>query len=103
LCGGLYFFEFVSCSAFLLSLLLLIVYCTPVHDRVDTGKVKSSVSGKNTVPVSGSPGFIVRVVMLSECFAGKHCVLALCPLVTGLHVKDGEKKRTQGRRKPPVI
>ncbi|XP_060241094.1 CKLF-like MARVEL transmembrane domain-containing protein 6 isoform X2 [Meriones unguiculatus] len=42
LCGGLYFFEFVSCSAFLLSLLLLIVYCTPVHDRVDSSKVKSS-------------------------------------------------------------
>uniref|UniRef100_A0ABK0LNA2 CKLF-like MARVEL transmembrane domain containing 6 n=1 Tax=Rattus norvegicus TaxID=10116 RepID=A0ABK0LNA2_RAT len=42
LCGGLYFFEFVSCSAFLLSLLLLIVYCTAVYDRVDTGKVKSS-------------------------------------------------------------
>lgn len=62
LCGGLYFFEFVSCSAFLLSLLLLIVYCTAVYDRVDTGKVKSSVSGENTVPVWGSPGFIVRVV-----------------------------------------
>ncbi|XP_015344426.1 CKLF-like MARVEL transmembrane domain-containing protein 6 [Marmota marmota marmota] len=42
LCGGLYFFEFVSCSAFLLSLLLLIVYCTPVYDRVDNTKVKSS-------------------------------------------------------------
>lgn len=42
LCGGLYFFEFVSCSAFLLSLLLLIVYCTAVYNRVDTGKVKSS-------------------------------------------------------------
>ncbi|MBZ3878853.1 CKLF-like MARVEL transmembrane domain-containing protein 6 [Sciurus carolinensis] len=42
LCGGLYFFEFVSCSAFLLSLLLLIVYCTPVYDRVDAIKVKSS-------------------------------------------------------------
>ncbi|XP_041533295.1 CKLF-like MARVEL transmembrane domain-containing protein 6 [Microtus oregoni] len=42
LCGGLYFFEFVSCSAFLLSLVLLIVYCTPVHDRVDAGKVKLS-------------------------------------------------------------
>ncbi|KAI5233278.1 CKLF-like MARVEL transmembrane domain-containing protein 6 [Manis pentadactyla] len=42
LCGGLYFFEFVSCSAFLLSLLILIVYCTPVYDRVDAGKVKSS-------------------------------------------------------------
>uniref|UniRef100_A0AC11CYH2 CKLF like MARVEL transmembrane domain containing 6 n=1 Tax=Ovis aries TaxID=9940 RepID=A0AC11CYH2_SHEEP len=42
LCGGLYFFEFVSCSAFLLSLLILIVYCTPVYDRVDPAKVKSS-------------------------------------------------------------
>ncbi|XP_061051212.1 CKLF-like MARVEL transmembrane domain-containing protein 6 [Eubalaena glacialis] len=42
LCGGLYFFEFVSCSAFLLSLLMLIVYCTPVYDKVDPAKVKSS-------------------------------------------------------------
>lgn len=42
LCGGLYFFEFVSCSAFLLSLLILVVYCTPVYDRVDPAKVKSS-------------------------------------------------------------
>uniref|UniRef100_A0A2K5LLM3 MARVEL domain-containing protein n=1 Tax=Cercocebus atys TaxID=9531 RepID=A0A2K5LLM3_CERAT len=42
LCGGLYFFEFVSCSAFLLSLLILIVYCTPLYERVDTTKVKSS-------------------------------------------------------------
>uniref|UniRef100_A0A8C5JV54 CKLF-like MARVEL transmembrane domain containing 6 n=1 Tax=Jaculus jaculus TaxID=51337 RepID=A0A8C5JV54_JACJA len=42
LCGGLYFFEFVSCSACLLSLLLLLVYCTPLHDSVDGGKMKSS-------------------------------------------------------------
>lgn len=42
LCGGLYFFEFVSCSAFLLSLLILIVYCTPFYEKVDTTKVKSS-------------------------------------------------------------
>ncbi|XP_004634277.1 CKLF-like MARVEL transmembrane domain-containing protein 6 [Octodon degus] len=42
LCGGLYFFEFVSCSAFLLSILFLIVYCTSVYDRVDAMKVKSS-------------------------------------------------------------
>ncbi|XP_027631749.1 CKLF-like MARVEL transmembrane domain-containing protein 6 [Tupaia chinensis] len=42
LCGGLYFFEFVSCSASLLSLLILIVYCTPVYDKVDAVKVKSS-------------------------------------------------------------
>ncbi|KAM8921864.1 CKLF-like MARVEL transmembrane domain-containing protein 6 [Lycaon pictus] len=42
LCGGLYFFEFVSCSAFLLSLLILIVYCTPVYNQVDPDKVKQS-------------------------------------------------------------
>nr|XP_031325686.1 CKLF-like MARVEL transmembrane domain-containing protein 6 isoform X2 [Camelus dromedarius] len=45
LCGGLYFFEFVSCSAFLLSLLMLIVYCTPVYEKVEHVKVKSSVFG----------------------------------------------------------
>lgn len=50
LCGGLYFFEFVSCSAFLLSLLILIVYCTPVYDRVDPVKVKSSVSTRKHNP-----------------------------------------------------
>lgn len=50
LCGGLYFFEFVSCSAFLLSLLMLIVYCTPVYDKVDPAKVKSSVSMKTYNP-----------------------------------------------------
>ncbi|XP_010957957.2 CKLF-like MARVEL transmembrane domain-containing protein 6 isoform X1 [Camelus ferus] len=42
LCGGLYFFEFVSCSAFLLSLLMLIVYCTPVYEKVEHVKLKSS-------------------------------------------------------------
>ncbi|XP_020848941.1 CKLF-like MARVEL transmembrane domain-containing protein 6 [Phascolarctos cinereus] len=41
-CGGLYFFEFVSCSAFLLSLLVVIVYCTSLYDRVDQNKVKKS-------------------------------------------------------------
>ncbi|KAM7064126.1 CKLF-like MARVEL transmembrane domain-containing protein 6 [Molossus nigricans] len=42
LCGGLYFFEFISCSAFLLCLLMLLVYCTPIYDRVDAVKVKLS-------------------------------------------------------------
>ncbi|KAM4687763.1 CKLF-like MARVEL transmembrane domain-containing protein 6 [Discoglossus pictus] len=32
-CGGLYFFEFVSCSAFLLAFLFLVVYCTPLLDK----------------------------------------------------------------------
>ncbi|KAM6169238.1 CKLF-like MARVEL transmembrane domain-containing protein 6 [Rhynchocyon petersi] len=42
MCGGLYFFEFISCSAFLLSLLILIVYCTRVYERVDAEAVKLS-------------------------------------------------------------
>ena len=50
LCGGLYFFELVSSSAFLLSLLILIVYCTPVYDKVDAGKIKLSVSMKKYYP-----------------------------------------------------
>ncbi|EPY77771.1 CKLF-like MARVEL transmembrane domain-containing protein 6 [Camelus ferus] len=56
LCGGLYFFEFVSCSAFLLSLLMLIVYCTPVYEKVEHVKLKSSVFG-----------FLASLTFLFEC------------------------------------
>uniref|UniRef100_A0A8D0BZJ8 CKLF like MARVEL transmembrane domain containing 6 n=1 Tax=Salvator merianae TaxID=96440 RepID=A0A8D0BZJ8_SALMN len=38
LCGGLYFFEFVSCSAFLLCIPVLVLYCTSFYER--TGKEK---------------------------------------------------------------
>lgn len=65
LCGGLYFFEFVSCSAFLLSLLILVVYCTPLYDRVDPAKVKSSVSTRKHNPCDRNvPGFGSCVVVL---------------------------------------
>ncbi|KAM8982036.1 CKLF-like MARVEL transmembrane domain-containing protein 6 [Sarcophilus harrisii] len=40
-CAGLYFFEFVSCSAFLLSLLVVIVYSTKLYEKVDKDKVKT--------------------------------------------------------------
>ncbi|KAK2815322.1 hypothetical protein Q7C36_023588 [Tachysurus vachellii] len=33
-CGALYFFEFVSCTAFLFTLLLLILLSTPLHQKV---------------------------------------------------------------------
>ncbi|XP_069581784.1 CKLF-like MARVEL transmembrane domain-containing protein 6, partial [Brachyistius frenatus] len=33
-CSALYFFEFVSCTAFLFTLLLLILLATTLHDRV---------------------------------------------------------------------
>ncbi|XP_063181319.1 CKLF-like MARVEL transmembrane domain-containing protein 6 [Chroicocephalus ridibundus] len=39
-CGGLYFFEFTSCSAFLLSLLILCVYCTDVYETFGEEKVQ---------------------------------------------------------------
>ncbi|XP_027009806.1 CKLF-like MARVEL transmembrane domain-containing protein 6 [Tachysurus fulvidraco] len=33
-CSALYFFEFVSCTAFLFTLLLLILLSTPLHEKV---------------------------------------------------------------------
>ncbi|XP_075349324.1 CKLF-like MARVEL transmembrane domain-containing protein 6 [Mycteria americana] len=40
-CGGLYFFEFTSCSAFLFSLLILCVYCTDVYETFGEDKVRT--------------------------------------------------------------
>ncbi|KAF1415469.1 CKLF-like MARVEL transmembrane domain-containing protein 6, partial [Spheniscus humboldti] len=40
-CSGLYFFEFISCSAFLLSLLILCVYCTDVYETFGEVKVQT--------------------------------------------------------------
>ncbi|XP_063160007.1 CKLF-like MARVEL transmembrane domain-containing protein 6 [Candoia aspera] len=37
-CAGLYIFEFVSCSAFLLSISILVVYCSSLYEK--TGKEK---------------------------------------------------------------
>ncbi|KAJ6666477.1 hypothetical protein lerEdw1_020200 [Lerista edwardsae] len=39
-CGGLYFFEFVSCSAFLVSILVLLVYCTSLFEKTGEEKVQ---------------------------------------------------------------
>ncbi|XP_030120877.4 CKLF-like MARVEL transmembrane domain-containing protein 6 [Taeniopygia guttata] len=39
-CSGLYFFEFTSCSAFLLSLLILYVYCTNLYESLGEDKVQ---------------------------------------------------------------
>jgi len=42
-CGGLYFFEFTSCSACLMSLLILCVYCTDVYETFGEDKIKRVV------------------------------------------------------------
>ncbi|NWY70106.1 CKLF6 protein, partial [Erithacus rubecula] len=39
-CSGLYIFEFISCSAFLLSLLILSVYCTDLYKSLGEDKVQ---------------------------------------------------------------
>uniref|UniRef100_A0A8C3CFW4 CKLF like MARVEL transmembrane domain containing 6 n=1 Tax=Cairina moschata TaxID=8855 RepID=A0A8C3CFW4_CAIMO len=39
-CVGLYFFEFTSCTAFLLSLLILCVYCTVAYETFGKDKVE---------------------------------------------------------------
>ncbi|NXD24406.1 CKLF6 protein, partial [Spelaeornis formosus] len=39
-CSGLYFFEFISCSAFLLSLLILCVYCSNLYESLGEDKVQ---------------------------------------------------------------
>ncbi|NWU21471.1 CKLF6 protein, partial [Dyaphorophyia castanea] len=39
-CSGLYFFEFISCSAFLLSVLILCVYCTRMYESLGKEKVQ---------------------------------------------------------------
>ncbi|NXR53382.1 CKLF6 protein, partial [Hippolais icterina] len=39
-CTGLYLFEFVSCSAFLLSLLILCMYCTDLYESLGEDKVQ---------------------------------------------------------------
>ncbi|NXQ56100.1 CKLF6 protein, partial [Anthoscopus minutus] len=40
ICSGLYFFEFISCGAFLLSLLILCVYCTDLYELLGEDKVQ---------------------------------------------------------------
>ncbi|NXP91265.1 CKLF6 protein, partial [Passerina amoena] len=40
-CSALYYFEFASCSAFLLCLLILYVYCTDLYETLGENKVQN--------------------------------------------------------------
>ncbi|NXS12029.1 CKLF6 protein, partial [Neodrepanis coruscans] len=40
ICSGLYFFEFISCSAFLLCLMILCVYCTDIYETLGEDQVQ---------------------------------------------------------------
>ncbi|XP_075068493.1 CKLF-like MARVEL transmembrane domain-containing protein 6 [Mixophyes fleayi] len=39
-CVGLYIFEFVSCSAVLLTILMLVIYCTPLGGKINIPSFK---------------------------------------------------------------
>uniref|UniRef100_A0A8C3XB11 CKLF like MARVEL transmembrane domain containing 6 n=1 Tax=Catagonus wagneri TaxID=51154 RepID=A0A8C3XB11_9CETA len=105
LCGGLYFFEFVSCSAFLLSLLILIVYCTPVYDKVEPAKVKSS-----DFYITAGTGFVFLVASLifvfthdntvSELFAIGFGFLASLAFLFDFFIMVYEKCKQPRPRKP---
>ncbi|XP_041322544.1 CKLF-like MARVEL transmembrane domain-containing protein 6 [Pyrgilauda ruficollis] len=64
-CSGLYFFEFTSCSAFLLSLLILYVYCTDFYESLGEDKVKKLNFW--AVPVIGAWFLLASIVFSATC------------------------------------
>ncbi|KAL8165442.1 UNVERIFIED_CONTAM: hypothetical protein K2H54_045112 [Gekko kuhli] len=97
-CGGLYFFEFVSCCAFLLCIPILAIYCTSLYERVGKDQVKqldfwivavtgpfffiasivfASTSDRTSVEVAAIVfGFFASIMFLADavmmCFKGPH-------------------------------
>uniref|UniRef100_A0A8C8BK18 CKLF like MARVEL transmembrane domain containing 6 n=1 Tax=Otus sunia TaxID=257818 RepID=A0A8C8BK18_9STRI len=62
-CGGLYVFEFVSCSAFLLSLLILCVYCTDIYETFGEDKVQRM--NFLAMPVIGACFLLASIVLVA--------------------------------------
>lgn len=61
-CGPLYFFEFVSCTAFLFTLLLLVLLATKLHQRV-------GINSWPTLDFSYTIGMAVLFFLASIVFA----------------------------------
>uniref|UniRef100_A0A8D2QVF1 CKLF like MARVEL transmembrane domain containing 6 n=1 Tax=Zosterops lateralis melanops TaxID=1220523 RepID=A0A8D2QVF1_ZOSLA len=64
-CSGLYFFEFISCSAFLLCLLILCVYCTDLYGSL--GKEKVQKLNFWAVPVIGTLFLVASILFTATC------------------------------------
>ncbi|XP_077347591.1 CKLF-like MARVEL transmembrane domain-containing protein 6 [Lithobates pipiens] len=62
-CSGLYIFEFVSCSAFLISLLMLVVYLSPLKNKINIPSFKK-VDFYITL-VTGVSFFIASIVFIA--------------------------------------
>ncbi|XP_015473497.1 CKLF-like MARVEL transmembrane domain-containing protein 6 [Parus major] len=65
ICSGLYFFEFISCSAFLLSLLILCLYCTDLYESL--GKDKVQKLNFWAVPVIAAWFLLASIVFSATC------------------------------------
>ncbi|XP_023369662.1 CKLF-like MARVEL transmembrane domain-containing protein 6 isoform X2 [Otolemur garnettii] len=105
LCGGLYFFEFVSCSAFLLSLLMLIVYFTPLYEKIDATKIKSS--DFYITPGIGCVFLLASIIFVSthdktaaEFAAIVFGFIASFMFLIDFHVMLREKRQESSLRKP---
>uniref|UniRef100_H3A7P5 CKLF like MARVEL transmembrane domain containing 4 n=2 Tax=Latimeria chalumnae TaxID=7897 RepID=H3A7P5_LATCH len=59
-CGGLYFFEFVSCSALVVTGVLLLIFCLNLHTRVP--QINWNLTDLVNTGVSTSFFFIASVV-----------------------------------------
>ncbi|PKU35577.1 cklf-like marvel transmembrane domain-containing protein 6 [Limosa lapponica baueri] len=74
-CGGLYFFEFTSCSAFLLSLLILCVYCTDVYETFGEDKVQRVNFG---AMIAIGVLFLLASIVLAATSSGSAVEKAAC-------------------------
>ncbi|XP_067147563.1 CKLF-like MARVEL transmembrane domain-containing protein 6 [Apteryx mantelli] len=108
-CGGLYFFEFTSCSALLLSLLILCVYCTTAYETFG----KAEVDRVNFGAVIGIGGiFLLASVVLAATSSGSDLETAACTfgfLASGaffaeviMNYLDSRKQDTQSRSENPA-
>ncbi|XP_009699348.1 PREDICTED: CKLF-like MARVEL transmembrane domain-containing protein 6 [Cariama cristata] len=107
-CGGLYFFEFVSCSAFLLSLLILCAYCTDIYETSGEDKVQRVNCGAVTAI---GVCFLLASIVLAATSSGSAVEKAACVfgfLASGAFVAEiiterfhSQKQNVDGRSENP--
>ncbi|XP_074007095.1 CKLF-like MARVEL transmembrane domain-containing protein 6 [Numenius arquata] len=108
-CGGLYFFEFTSCSAFLLSLLILCVYCTDAYETFGEDKVQR-VNFWAMIAISVL--FLLASIVLAATSSGSAVEKAACVfgfLASGAFLAEivierfhSRKQNIDGRSENPV-
>ncbi|XP_025901341.1 CKLF-like MARVEL transmembrane domain-containing protein 6 [Nothoprocta perdicaria] len=108
-CGGLYVFEFTSCSALLLSLLALCLHCTAAYEALGGHNVRRL--NFYAMPSIGAV-FLLASVVLAATSSGSHLEKAACAfgffastafLAEGImNYLDKRKEATESRSENPV-